>query len=489
MAISQDNLLLMTDSYKLSHYKQYPPKTTNVYSYFESRGGKFERTLFFGLQYFLKRYLEGIVVTEEKIEQAQAFANAHFMAAEGCFNIDGWKYILSQHGGKLPVEIKAVPEGTVVPTRNVLMTIENTDRECYWLTNYLETLLVQVWYPITVATQSMYMKKVISDYLRVTGQDAPDFKLHDFGYRGVSSHETAGIGGAAHLVNFQGTDTIAGALVAQDYYGADMAGFSIPASEHSTITAWGREGEVEAMRNMLEQYPTGLVACVSDSFDIYSACTEKWGGELKDQILQRDGVLVVRPDSGEPHRVVLKVLQLLGDAFGYTENEQGYKVLDPHVRVIQGDGIDFNSLNHILETMYVHGWSADNIAFGSGGGLLQKLNRDTCKFAFKCSSVEVDGVQRDVYKEPVTDPGKQSKRGRLRLALVNGAHGTVFQTYQQDTMYVGEYEKDVLTPVFRDGNIVTEWNFDAIRERADLERAFYAHDPITQFPRRETQNC
>jgi nicotinamide phosphoribosyltransferase len=317
-----------------------------------------------------------------------------------------------------------VPEGMGINTSNVLMTVENTDPAVYWLTNYLETLLVQVWYPSTVATQSRAMKQVLLKYLQETGDPAGlPFKLHDFGFRGVTCPEQAAIGGASHLVNFQGTDTTVGLVLARKFYKAQMPGFSIPAAEHSTITSWGEENEVDAMRNMLEQYPDGFVACVSDSFDIYRACSDYWGTQLKDKVLARDGVLVVRPDSGDPPTVVNKVLDILGDKFGFETNAKGFKVLNPKVRVIQGDGIDFAMLDKILSAMKVNGWSADNIAFGSGGGLLQKLNRDTQKFAFKCSQVVIGDESRDVYKRPITGGDKASKRGRLKLKIIHGAHG------------------------------------------------------------------
>ncbi len=452
------NILLLTDSYKMTQWKQYPPKIEKVYSYFESRGGQFKKTLFFGLQYFIKEYLEGQVVTQEKIDEAEEFAKVHFGRPD-CFHKEGWQYILEKHNGVLPVVIKAVPEGTLVPTSNVLMTIENTDPKCYWLANYLETLLVQVWYPRTLATQSYYMKQTILDYLEKTGDPKlVDFKLHDFGFRGVSSVESAGLGGAAHLINFMGTDTIAGITLAKDYYKEPMAGFSIPASEHSTMTAWGKEGEVKAFENMLDQYKVGLIACVSDSFDIYKACEEYWGTELKDKVLRRDGVLVVRPDSGNPVEIVLKVLKILGEKFGFEINEKGYKVLNPKIRVIQGDGIDYGTLFQILNAMAYAGWSADNIAFGSGGGLLQKLNRDTCRFAFKCSSVTINGEEQIVYKNPITAENKQSKAGRLKL--VNDHTG--FHTFSE-----GNYGLDCLKEVFRDGKLVTEYTFSDVRGRAD----------------------
>ena len=472
-----NNICWLTDSYKVSHWKQYPKNTRRVYSYFESRSGSvYPSTTFFGLQYLLKQYLVGPVVTKHKIDEAEELFNAHFGGQ--VFNRPGWEYILNKHGGHLPLEIKAAPEGTVVGESNVLMTSENTDWQldnpAYWLTNYLESLLVQTWYPSTVATQSRAMKKIILKYLALTGDPSLiDYKLHDFGFRGVTCPEQAAIGGAAHLVNFKGTDTVAGLVMLRKFYNERMAGHSIPAAEHSTITSWGREHEVDACRNMLTQYPSGLVATVSDSYDIFNCCANIWGGVLKDEVLARDGVLVVRPDSGDPPVIVVKVLDILGDKFGFTVNSKGYKVLHPKVRVIQGDGIDYKMLELILEAMMLAGWSADNIAFGSGGGLLQKLNRDTQKFAFKCSSVLVGDEERDVFKQPVTDGGKKSKAGRLKLVWLHGSHGAVPVTVPQYGPPVGCFggkgeldpREDILKTVFRNGELLIDQNLADIRER------------------------
>ena len=330
------------------------------------------------------------------------------------------------------------------------------------MTNYLETLLVQIWYPSTVATQSRAMKQTLLEFLRATGDPAQvDFKLHDFGFRGVSSVETAAIGGAAHLVNFNGTDNLAGIVHAQRYYGAKMPGHSIPAAEHSTITSWGREHEVDAYRNMLEQYPRGLVAVVSDSFDLLHACRELWGRQLKAQVLARDGVLVVRPDSGDPPRMVVETLETLGAAFGATPNAKGYRMLDPHVRVIQGDGIDRAMLTRILAAMQAAGWSADNVAFGSGGGLLQKLHRDTCCYAFKCSSITVNGQERDVFKQPATDSGKRSKAGRLKLTR----HDGMFATHRAEEAVSSP---NLLEEVFLNGDITRPQMWEDIRGRARI---------------------
>jgi nicotinamide phosphoribosyltransferase len=454
--MSEDNLLLMTDSYKQSHWKQYPENTSVVYSYLESRGGDFPATIFFGLNYLIKRYLEGQVVTQEKIDEAESYFKPHM----GIFNREGWEYILRVHGGRLPVRIKAVAEGSVVPTHNVLMTVENTDPNCFWLTNFLETLLVQVWYPTTVATLSRECKIVIAKYMSETSDsmDGLQFKLHDFGCRGVSSMESAGIGGAAHLVNFMGTDTVPALVVSRRYYGESMAGYSIPAAEHSTITSWTKSEEGRAFGNMLEQYPDGLVAVVSDSYDIYNACDKLWGEELRGRVLGRNGTLVIRPDSGNPCDVVPAILKILWERFGGTTNSKGYKVLDPHVRVIQGDGVNLVSIGHILGEVKDAGFSADNLAFGMGGALLQSINRDTQKFAFKASYAVVNGEEREVFKQPVTDSGKNSKRGKLKLAVDDEG---VYDTVPYDVIC-----RDRLETVFENGEAIGSTTLADVRKRA-----------------------
>lgn len=453
-----DNLILNTDSYKASHYLQYPHGTTHVSSYIESRGGAHDRAVFFGLQAFIKAYLQK-PLTHADIDEAETILLAHGLP----FHRAGWNHIVNQHGGYLPIEIEAVPEGSVMPVRNALVQIVNTDPACYWLTSYLETALLRaVWYPTTVATQSWHARQMIADALDKTAdsRDGLDFKLHDFGARGASSHETAGLGGAAHLVNFKGSDTLAGIVAARKYYGAPMAGFSIPAAEHSTITSWGRDNEADAYANMLKQFggPGKLVAVVSDSYDLWHAIDHIWGEELKQQVLEHGGTLVVRPDSGDPAEIVCKAIQKLMDKFGYAKNTKGYRVLPPQVRVIQGDGISLQSIRSILFSMELKGLSAENIAFGMGGALLQKIDRDTLKFAMKASSVMVDGVWRDVYKDPVTDPGKSSKKGRLAVV-----HEDEYHTIRYDALGARD---NLLRPVYRNGTLIVDDDFETIRGRA-----------------------
>jgi nicotinamide phosphoribosyltransferase len=458
------NIILNTDSYKVSMFKQYPAGTTGVYSYIESRGGRYDRTVFFGLQAFIKEYLLE-PITQSDIDIADEILTAHGEP----FNRAGWQYILDKHNGYLPVVIRAVPEGSVVPVKNVLATIENTDPEAFWLTTWLETALLRaVWYPTTVATQSWTIRKVILEALEKTGDPSLiDFKLHDFGARGVSSLESAGIGGAAHLINFMGSDTITGVLYAREYYDAGVSGFSIPAAEHSTITSWGRDGEVDAYRNMLTNFakPGSIVAVVSDSYDVFNAASKLWGEELRQEVIDSGATVVIRPDSGDPDTVCRKLVQILGEKFGYTVNAKGYKVLN-NVRLIQGDGVNEHTIRMILGGFQAYGWSADNIAFGMGGALLQQLDRDTQKFAMKCSSITVNGEDRDVVKDPITDPGKKSKAGRIQLWKSGGEWiSAVDHPTGWHDKGVGDFV-NMLEEVYRDGRLVKETTFEEVRANA-----------------------
>lgn len=461
-----DNIILNTDSYKASHWLQYPPGTTSMFSYIEARGGKHDRTVFFGLQYIIKRYLTQRVTTK-MVKEAKAFYAKHGVP----FNEEGWMHIVNVCGGKLPVRIRAVPEGTIVPHSNALVTIESTDPEVFWVASWLETMLLRVWYPINVATTSYHCKQTILDYLEKTSDDPAEeigFKLHDFGARGVSSHESAAVGAAAHLVNFMGSDTVIGVELANEYYKSDMAGFSIPAAEHSTITSWGREREVDAYRNMLTQYakPGALVAVVSDSYNIYEAIDKLWGGELRQQVIDSGATLVVRPDSGEPSVVVRKCLELLDARFGHTWNSKRFKVLN-HVRVIQGDGITEDEIGVILWAVKNAGYSASNVAFGMGGGLLQQHNRDTHKFAMKCSSVTVNGEEVDVFKDPVDDHGKGSKKGRLDLIMDFDGKFEALKTVRIEKGRLHE-PNSVMHTVYENGEAVNETTMDEVRARANV---------------------
>lgn len=469
-----DNLLLNTDSYKASHWLQYPPGTDATFFYVESRGGVYDRTVFFGLQSILKQYLSK-PIGHADIDQAREVFAAHGEP----FNEAGWRDIVDRLGGRLPLRIRAVPEGAVVPTHQALVTIESTDPAAYWVPSYFETLLLRLWYPVTVATISWHAKQTIRQFLERTSDDPEGqlpFRLHDFGARGVSSTESAALGGMAHLINFLGTDTVSGLLAARAYYGEAMAGFSIPAAEHSTITSWGRDREVDAYRNMLTRFaqPGRIVAVVSDSYDIFHAIREHWGKTLRQEVIDSGATLVVRPDSGDPVDVVNQCVVLLDEAFGHTVNGKGYKVLN-HVRVIQGDGINPVSIRAILERVTSYGYATDNLAFGMGGALLQQMNRDTQKFALKCSAARVDGEWIDVYKDPVTDKGKQSKRGRMTLMRHReyGHFKTVPLPDEGDTPLPGAAPMgfdDAMVTVWENGRLLEDWSFAQVRARADAAR-------------------
>ena len=473
--------IIRTDSYKFSQWMQYPSDTTHISSYIESRGGEPE-SVFFGLQAFIKEYMQ-TPITMRDVDRAEKIVIAHGLP----FNRQGWEIIVNEYNGLLPLEIEAVPEGTVMPTRNIQVQVVNTDPRLFWLTSYIETAMLRgIWYPSTVATKSRKMKKIIAEALHKTSDvpvnDQLFFKLHDFGARGASSTETAILGGMAHLINFMGTDTFEAIPAIMELYNTDeVVGFSIPASEHSTITSWGRENEVKAFENMIDKFagPGKLYACVSDSFNIYEAAGDLWGTKLKDKIIAKGGTLVVRPDSGDPETVPVEVIEILMDKFGYTVNSKGFKVLPPYIRLIQGDGINENSLPKIIDNMIAKGFSIDNIAFGMGGGLLQAWNRDTLKYAMKASArLDTNGVWHDVFKDPISDHGKLSKKGRLGLILGAGLGTSTIMTVPKN---VADQKGNLLRKVYRNGELLIDETFATIRERAAVKENEYVHEILDRY--------
>jgi nicotinamide phosphoribosyltransferase len=455
-----ENVILWADSYKYSQFNQYPEGTEYVYSYIESRGGIYDKVLYNGLQPFLHK-IKNSVIKEDMIDEAEAIVLDHGEP----FYREGWQHIVDNHYGRLPIVIKAIDEGTILPTKNILVSIMNTDPKCWWLPSFLETALLQaIWYPTTVASNSLHSKEIILDGLKKTGNPEDiDFRLHDFGMRGVSSMETAAIGATAHLINFKGTDTINSIqYIRRNYNEVAMPAFSVPAMEHSTVTSWMREGEVDSYRNMIKKNakPGGIISVVSDSYDIFKAC-ELWGTVLKQDVLDSGATLVVRPDSGDPAEVVTKCVKILDKYFGSVVNDKGFKVLN-NVRVLQGDGINHSAIRGIIYSLFLAGYSTDNVLFGQGGALLQIVNRDDLKFAMKCSAACVNGEWRDVYKEPITDPGKHSKKGIL--ALIINEQGQ-YETIRIENLNGRE---DLMKVRFFNGSMKNTTNFQEIRDRARI---------------------
>jgi len=461
----KDNFILLSDAYKTTHWKQYPKDTRIVYSYLESRGGQFDETLQFGLQAIIKQHFEGVVLEQWMIDDADEELQEVFGTCT-YFNRAGWQRLLDKHGGKLPLRIKAIDEGTWVPKHNALVTIENTDEEFPWLTNFVESIFLHFWYPTTVATLSGKIRQLIQGFAdKSSDNGVSPFHLNDFGFRGASCLQAAKIGGAAHLVNFLGTDTLSANTLLREAYNAPRGfGKSVFATEHSTTTIYGKDKEEEAYRHFLTTCSEGIVSLVSDSYNIWEAI-KMFGTTLKDLVLSRGAAtgfakLVVRPDSGDPVEVSVKVIKLLDEYFGSTTNSKGYKVLHPKVGVIYGDGINYDSIGAILDAVTAAGYSTDCIVFGMGGGLLQQVNRDTHKFAFKCSAALRGTEWIDVYKQPITDTGKNSKRGRLKVIRTSLGQ---LATVAKEALPANP---DELHEVFLNGQLTNPITFEQIRKNA-----------------------
>ena len=470
------NIISNTDNYKHTHYAMYPDGTEYVSSYIESRGGEFAATLFVGLQAFLREYLMH-PITLADIEDAEFVTREQGVH----FNRKNWLDLLNDHDGYLPVEIEAAPEGTVLPTRNVLVQIVNTDPKYYWVTSFFETALLRaVWYPTTVGTLSWMCKQILRYALNRTS-DHPEMLrkyLHDYGARGVSSQQSAALGGLAHLVNFDQSDTVPGCLAAKWYYNAVAPAHSCMNQEHASLSAWGRENEAAAYRRALERYKgSGIAGLLCDTFDHENAVRNILGKELKEEIRNFPGLVGVRCDSGDPIEVTAKTIEWLMEDFGYETNSKGYRVLPPFVRVVQGDGLTLTSLRGIYTELERRGLSADNLFCGMGGGLLQRVNRDTLNFGQKASAVCINGKWKDISKAPTGDPMKHSKAGRLALQYVDGDYRTV----RRKTI---PPEENLLQPVFRNGKLLRKWDFTELIARSEREvpEYYYANVIAPMIP-------
>lgn len=477
-AVNPNNPLWDADSYKFSHFNQVPDDLTGNSFYISARADNSHFQYqppgisFVGAQPIIMD-LAANPVTQDHIEEAEPMVLAHGEP----FNREGLEYIVKEYGGHWPARISTVPEGLTVPFGVPLVRVDCYDRKALFCNSFLETRLMRVWYPSTVSTISRLCRSIAEPYVKLSSTDEQNklfFLLQDFGSRGVSSPQSAGIGGMAHLAQFGGTDTFLSLIVARNYYDADIAGFSIPAAEHSTITAWGKDRELQAYKNMLDKYakPGAMVAVVSDSYSLKNALNAYWGTALREQIVNSGAIIVIRPDSGDPLSQVVSTLYTLEQYYGTTTNAKGYKVLN-NVRVIQGDGIDPITIHRILSAVVdIHKFSVDNVTFGMGGKLLQDMTRDTFSFAEKCSSVRAPNAEgKEVWTDVFKDPeggGKTSRAGILGAArnpktgvaetidlrLDNGAQEDILQV-----VYDGTYRAFDREPVL---NLTT---FDKVRQR------------------------
>lgn len=465
------NLLTCTDVYKFGHLYQYPKGTTKVFSYLQARSDKLsDKTVFFSLQFFIKEYLLQPITTENVDEFKELF---DMILGPGMVERVHYDKLVAL--GYLPIEIKAVPEGTILPIKNVLMTITNTHPDFAWLPGFTESLLLKVWNGCTVGINS----HMIMEECKLTAEKTCDdtnhlkFQIHDFGYRGCSSEETAAVSGAAHLMSFFGTDTVPAVRMIKNYYGIDKdepIGLSVPATEHSVMCAYGKKGELEAFKNMLKTYPKGIVSIVSDTYNLWNVL-ENFTNDLRATILEREGKVVFRPDSGNPVKIICGdknakkdsseysgALEILWNKFGGTVNKKGYRVLNPKVGLIYGDGIYFERMQEIFKTMEEMKFASSNIVFGIGGLLLQNFNRDDQGFALKATHVVVNGEARDIMKDPITDSGKKSHTGYIALRKdTKGEYITV------DGLTEEQANDTLLQTVFKDGKLVKEYTFSEVR--------------------------
>lgn len=468
-----------TDSYKLTHAPQYPKRATKMISYFESRGGVYDKILWVGIEMLSQEYLLQRI-TQEQADNMVEWAREHM---SGNLTDDlqiALNAVVRERGGRLPIRIRSAKEGAVIPVKNVLFTIESTveDSRFFSIVSYFETKLVRSWGMSTVATVSYHVREVIMDALNKSSDDPQGeiaFKFHDFGSRGVGDMGVAAFHGAGHLVSFMGTDTTVAVQAIEIAHDTRMAGYSIPASEHSTTTMHGRNGEPQLLNQMYDAYakPGAIFATVADSYDVINFL-RTITPQFKDRLIASGATWVIRPDSNDPVEMPVQVVVELDRVFGTTTNTKGYKVLN-NVRVIQGDGIEPKHIKLILDRLLSLGYSASNMAFGMGGGLLQKINRDTCKFALKCCAALIDGVWVDVYKDPsVYDENwnklevpsyKASKKGRLEL-MYNPLTGEYDTKTSDNADKFGPEWEEALEDVYADGYMLRRTTWEQVRKNA-----------------------
>lgn len=488
------NALFNTDGYKLDHRRQYPAGTQKVYSNWTARGSRINgvgEVIFLGLQYAIKKHL---------MEDFDAFfaADVDEVCADYQNMLDtylgpneiGTEHVRALHNlGYLPLEFKALPEGTRVPLRVPMFTVENTHPDFAWLVNYFETILsATLWMPSTSATNAMRIRELLDSWASKVGapMQGVAFQGHDFSMRGMSGLEAACLSGIGHLTAFTGTETVPILGFINKYYPTKefLAG-TVPATEHSVMCAGGEDDELATYNRLLDLYPAGILSVVSDTWDLWKVLTKTLPA-LKDKIMARDGKLVIRPDSGDPADIICGtddvrakelneypdidrspqqkgVYELLWDLFGGTVNEAGYKVLDSHIGVIYGDAMNYDRINDICSRLEAKGFSMESLVFGLGSYGYQYQTRDTFGFAMKATNVVINGEEKPIFKDPVTDSGtKKSLRGRIAVLESIDTGGL----YAVENASEWALQKSLLTTVWKDGRFVREYGFDEVRANA-----------------------
>ncbi|MBD0863642.1 nicotinate phosphoribosyltransferase [Gordonia sp. zg691] len=465
------NIMVNADANKNSMYYMYPEGTEYASAYLESRGGPYGAAMFVGLQAFLKEYLTH-PITVEDVEAAEKIVTGH----NARFPKQAWLDLIEDHGGYLPLEIEAVPEGTVVPIRNVMMQVVNTDPKYAWLVSFVECALQRaLWYPCTVGTISWQARQAINGALERTSDSPAEtarLYLHDYGARGSNSLESAGLGGMAHLVNFDQSDTMAGFVAAQYYYNADKspAGASM-FLEHSNTSSFGPEHETDAFRMLLKDKAAGVVGLLADTYDHHNAVKNIIGTELKDEVLSYPGLVAVRCDSGDPITTPVETVETLMECLGSSTNSKGFKLLPPNVRVVQGDGLDLQAFAGIYAELERRGLASDNVLCGMGAGLLQAVTRDTLNFGYKASAVCISGEWKGIAKKPTGSSMKHSKAGRLALQYIDGDYRTVLRESIPA-------EDNVMIPIFRNGEILKTWEFSELKARSERPTPEYYYNSV-----------
>lgn len=484
------NPFLLTDFYKIGHPFQYPNGTTLVYSNLTPRKSRLDgvdEMVFFGLQYFIKEYLISYF-NENFFEQPKEKVIADYKrrvqtSLGGALPTYG--HIERLHDlGYLPIEIKALPEGSSAKMKVPVLTIVNTLPEFYWLTNFVESLMSAIlWQPCTSATIAKEYRKILNKFADETGmpKEFIQWQGHDFSFRGMSSLESAVLSGMGHLLYFTGTDTIPAIDALEHYYNADadkeLIGGSVPATEHSVMCSGAKDGELETFKRLItEIYPNGIVSIVSDTWDLWKVCTE-YLSELKELILARDGKVVIRPDSGDPVDIICGnpngntenerkgVIELLWEVFGGTLTDKGYKLLDSHIGAIYGDSITRQRATEICQRLKDKGF-ASQVVFGIGSFTYQYNTRDTFGIAMKATYIEIDGVGREIFKNPITDDGtKKSATGLLKVMKDDKGKYRLLDKVSKEDEQTGH-----LRTVFKDGKLTKDFTLSEIRELSEIGR-------------------